>query len=234
LGPSLAFIARRFPQSKYVFFGFGDRHYLLSKGKGTSSLAGALFPGPGLILVTALENSPSQAFGGPHVLEFALSAPQAAATQRFVRRALAGGEGDLLPVAEGPYEGSVYYSAIARYSALHTCNTWAAEALQSAGFKVHTRLVLFAGQTWNQARKINKAACPALDGPGGRPCPRIYRLQSQGGGLPFWHTTVVVEPGGTTTVVFCGGGGLELLMQPASNPAATMALNSAFIVDPCM
>jgi len=46
LGPSLAFTARRFPRAKYLFFGFGDRHYLLSKGKGTSSLAGALFRGP--------------------------------------------------------------------------------------------------------------------------------------------------------------------------------------------
>jgi hypothetical protein len=156
LDPSLAFIARRFPQAKYLFFGFGDRHYLLSKGKGTATLAGALFPGPGLILVTAIENSPSQAFGGPHVLEFALSDPQAAAAQRFVRRALAGeGITDIAPVAEGPYEGSVYYSAVARYSALHTCNTWAAEALKSAGFKVHTHFVLFAAQTWNQARKID-------------------------------------------------------------------------------
>jgi hypothetical protein len=155
LGPSLAFIAGRFPRAKYLFFGFGDRHYLLSKGKGTSTLAGALFPGPGLILVTAIENSPVHAFGGPHVLEFALTAPQAADAQRFVRRALAGAEsGDILPVAEGPYEGSVYYSSTARYSALHTCNTWVAEALKSAGFKVPTHLVVFAGQTWNQARKI--------------------------------------------------------------------------------
>jgi len=168
LGPSLAFIARRFPHAQYLFFGFGDRHYLLSKGKGTSTLAGALFPGPGLILVTAIENSPSQAFGAPHVLEFALSAPQGAAAQRFVRRSLAGEEDDIAPVAaEGPYEGSVYYSAVARYSALHTCNTWAAEALKAAGFDVHTHLVLFAGQTWNQARRINtRAAAPsaALEG----------------------------------------------------------------------
>jgi hypothetical protein len=40
----------------------------------------------------------------------------------------------------------------------------------------------------------------------------------------------VVEPCGTTTVVFCGGGGLELLMQPAKSPAATMALSNTFIV----
>jgi hypothetical protein len=55
--------------------------------------------------------------------------------------------------------------------------------------------------------------------------------QSQGGGLPFWQTTVVVEPGGTTTVVFAGGGGLELLMQPANKPAATSAPNNAFMID---
>ena len=155
LGPSLAFVARRFPQAQYLFVGFGDRHYLLSKGKGTAALAGALFPGPGLILVTAIENTPAQAFGGAHVLEFALPVARAAAAGGFVRRALAGGEGDIAPVAEGPYEGSVYYAAVARYSALHTCNTWAAEALQSAGFKVRTGFVLFAGQTWNQASKIH-------------------------------------------------------------------------------
>jgi hypothetical protein len=39
----------------------------------------------------------------------------------------------------------------------------------------------------------------------------------------------VVEPDGTTTVVFCGAGGLELLMQPASNPATAMALSNTFI-----
>jgi hypothetical protein len=160
LCPSLAFIAHRFPQAQYVFFGFGDRHYLLAKGKGTSTLAGALFPGPGMILVTALENSPSQAFGAQHVLEFTLPAPQTAAAQDFVRRELAGagGEsrnsGDIPPVAAGPYEGSVYYAAVARYSALHTCNTWAAEALKAAGLRVHSRLVVFAAQLWNQARKI--------------------------------------------------------------------------------
>jgi hypothetical protein len=46
---------------------------------------------------------------------------------------------------------------------------------------------------------------------------------------------VVLDPGGTTTVVFCGGGfGFELLMQPANNPAATMALTNIFILTPCM
>ena len=58
------------------------------------------------------------------------------------------------------------------------------------------------------------------------------KSQSQGGGLPFWHTTVVVEPGGTTTVVFCGGGGLELLMQPANSAEAASTHKKTFISTP--
>jgi hypothetical protein len=180
LGPSLAFIARRFPRARYLFFGFGDRHYLLSKRKGSSTLSGALFPGPGIILVTAIENSPAQAFGASHVLEFDISAAETIAAQSFVRRSLSGDEGaaDIPSFAAGPYEESLYYAAVPRYSALHTCNTWAAEALKSGDLPVRTRLVLFAGQLWNQARKI--AARGGILAPG-----YTHDPQSQGGGLPF-------------------------------------------------
>ncbi|MGA2399974.1 MAG: DUF2459 domain-containing protein [Steroidobacteraceae bacterium] len=187
LGPSLAFIARRFPRASYVFFGFGDRHYLLARRKGSATLSGALMPGPGLILVTAIENSPAQAFGTSHVLELGISAVDTAAAQRFVRRSLAGDESltDIPSFADGPYEGSLYYGAVQHYSALHTCNTWAAEALRSAGLPVRTRLVLFAGQLWRQARKI-AARAVASSTLAAASLPLASRtLQSQGGGLPF-------------------------------------------------
>jgi hypothetical protein len=187
LDPSLAFISRRFPRAKYLFFGFGDRHYLLSKRKGSSTLSGALIPGPGIILVTALENSPAQAFGAAHVLEFDLSAVAMAAAQSFVRRTLSGepGTADLTPVADGPYESSLYYGAEPRYSALHTCNTWAAQTLDSAGLPVRTRLVLLAGQLWRQARKL-AARGPATSMLQGVLVPGYTQnRQSQGGGLPF-------------------------------------------------
>lgn len=58
-----------------------------------------------------------------------------------------------------------------------------------------------------------------------------YASQSQGGGLPFSQTTVLVLPGGTTTVVLAGGAGLELLMHPANTPAAIIALRKTFIWD---
>jgi hypothetical protein len=173
LNPSLAFIARRFPRARYVFFGFGDRHYLLSKRKGSSSLSGALIPGPGIILVTALENTPTQAFGASQVLEFDLSAVETAAAQSFVRRTLSGEQGmtEIPSVADGPYEGSLY---------------WAAETLSSAGLPVRTRLVLLAGQLWKQALKVAARAPAASTLHRGVLAPRFTQnRQSQGGGLPF-------------------------------------------------
>jgi hypothetical protein len=57
--------------------------------------------------------------------------------------------------------------------------------------------------------------------------------QSQGGGFPFWQTTVVPFCGTTTVVFFAGGGGLLLLMQPASTQAASIAVAIIFMSDSC-
>jgi hypothetical protein len=169
--------------------------------------------------VTALEDTPGNAFGISQVVELQLTAEAARAAQEFIRRSLlSSDDGGLEPSLEGPYPGSRYFDAVPRYSGLHTCNTWAAQTLRSAGLPVRARLTLLAGQLW---RQVVKLAHPSRE--------RDTARQSQGGGLPFWHTTVVPLPWGTTTVVLAGGGGLELLMQPASNPMANTALTSTFM-----
>jgi hypothetical protein len=60
--------------------------------------------------------------------------------------------------AKGPYEGSLYYSAVPTYSAVHTCNTWVAEALKAGALHVHTAGVVFAAQLWSQLRSLDTAA----------------------------------------------------------------------------
>jgi Protein of unknown function (DUF2459) len=145
LGP-LTFASAEFPAAKYLFFGFGDLHYLLAKNHRVAVLSGALWPGPGLILLTALQSRPQAAFGDSQVIELQLSASHAQALKSFIRDAIAGQS----PLAKGPYEGSVYYAAIPRYSALHTCNTWAAEALRAGDVPVRSRAVILASQLWSQ------------------------------------------------------------------------------------
>jgi hypothetical protein len=154
LGP-LAFAGAEFPGSKYVFFGFGDRHYLLARNHDAPVLSGALWPGPGLILLTALQGTPAAAFGPSQVIEIELSGAQARAVQTFIRSSIADSAPDApAPYDKGPYQGSLYYTASARYSAFHTCNTWAAEVLRAGDVSVRARGVIFASQLWPQVRKV--------------------------------------------------------------------------------
>jgi hypothetical protein len=154
LGP-LAFAGAEFSGSKYVFFGFGDRHYLLAKRRDAPVLSGALWPGPGLILLTALQGTPAAAFGASQVIEIELSGTQIRALQSFILGSIAdSASGAPAPYDKGPYQGSLYYTASARYSAFHTCNTWAAEVLRKGDVPVRSRGVIFASQLWSQVRKL--------------------------------------------------------------------------------
>jgi len=164
LAPPLAQAAADLPGARFVFFGFADKHYLLAKNQAGPVLLSALFPGAGILLTTGLTNSPAEAFGTTHVITLTVPQDQMRALQAFIWRSLRT-QDDLLEVyREGPYQGSVYYLAAPKYSAFHTCNTWGAEALRAAGFRVHTAGVIFAWQLWNQARRLkrqqDRAAAP--------------------------------------------------------------------------
>ncbi len=157
LVPPLDDLSARFEGLRYALFGFGDRHYLLAKHHDAPDMLGALWPGPGMLLVTGLDSTPARAFGAAHVIEIPISAAQARAAEAYIVSSFGGAAaGAHLPqeLAAGPYQGSLYFSATPQYSAFHTCNTWAAEALRAAGLPVHSTLVLFAGQLWRQSSRL--------------------------------------------------------------------------------
>jgi hypothetical protein len=194
LQPPLDAVAAQFPGVRYLFFGFGDRHYLLAKDRNAPVLLAALWPGRGMILATALASSPQNAFGAAHVIALSVTQKQARDTQAFVSHSL---ENGVTPYATGPYEGSVFFAATPRYSAFHTCNTWAAESLRAAALPIHSAGVIFAGQLWSQVRRLEKKqSADGLSGAGAQlpnGAAQLYRLADQrhGGWVPSWHTTVV-------------------------------------------
>jgi hypothetical protein len=156
LSPPLSQAAADLPGARFVFFGFADRHYLLAKNHSGPVLLSALFPGAGILLTTGLTNSPAEAFGATHVIMLTVPQDQMRALQAFIWRSLRTQDGLLKVYREGPYQGSVYYLAAPKYSAFHTCNTWGAEALRAAGFRVHTGGVVFAWELWAQARHLKR------------------------------------------------------------------------------
>ena len=154
LAPPLAAVAADLPQAQYLFFGFGDRRYLLSRHKKFPNTLAALWPGAAMVLATGLDATPDEAFGAENVIRLRVPVTQAQAAQQFVWNSLVKANTTLRFYAKGPYAGSLYYSAIPTYSALHTCNTWIAEALRAADLPVHSRGVVFAAQLWSQLRSI--------------------------------------------------------------------------------
>jgi hypothetical protein len=156
LSPPLNQAAVALPGSQYVFFGFADKHYLLAANHSGPVLLSALWPGASILLTTGLTNSPAEGFGAAHVIPLNVTRDQMRDLQAFIWRSLRTQDQVLKVYREGPYEGSVYFLAVAKYSAFHTCNTWGAEALRAAGFHVHTAGVIFAGQLWRQARRLKR------------------------------------------------------------------------------
>jgi uncharacterized protein (TIGR02117 family) len=152
LDPPLRPMTAEFAAARYLFFGFGDRRYLLTKSRSAPLLLGALWPGPALLLVTAIKDPPDFAFGPSQVVRLELSADQVHAIQSFIRASIPGS--DLTPLAAGPYADSAYYPASQPYSALHTCNTWAAEALRAGGQRIRSTGVIFASQLWHQVMRL--------------------------------------------------------------------------------
>ena len=151
-GP-LSSVESEFPSATHLEFGFGDRRYLMAQHHGAGNLLAALWPGDGLVLMTALNGTPQAAFGAANVVAFPVTSQQSRQIQAFIWRTMSSDVIPIKPVATGPYDGSVFYAAIPRYSAIHTCNTWAAEALHAAGLPIRSTGVEFASQLWSQVQR---------------------------------------------------------------------------------
>jgi Protein of unknown function (DUF2459) len=153
-GP-LAILEKPFPGVRFLAFGFGERQFLVNHEKGFGAMLGALLPSQSALLMTALAASPEQAFGSPSVIALRLSRAglyqiQAALWHEFELTAA----GEPMLLANGPYEGSVYYAARDTYYGLYTCNTWTADILRAGGLPIPAAGVLFAGQVMGAASWI--------------------------------------------------------------------------------
>jgi uncharacterized protein (TIGR02117 family) len=145
-------LARGFDGASVLCFGFGERQYVVERRHDPLTMVGALLPSRAAILMTVLRATPEEAFGAENVVEAPVGDAGLDGLQRYLRESIetdsAGGPQRL---ADGPYPGSLYFAATGTYDALHTCNTWTARALRSAGL-TGVRDVLFAGSLMREAR----------------------------------------------------------------------------------
>jgi hypothetical protein len=148
-------LGRVFPGADFLVFGFGDSAYYRSHEETVLGMLAALFPGPGVILVTGLLAPPADAFGADHVVTLRLSPAQIGEMSAFIQRALQlPSDGTVQWLGDGPYPGSGFYATNENYDAFHNCNHWTLTVLRSGGLPVIPDGVMFAGQVMAQARHV--------------------------------------------------------------------------------
>jgi hypothetical protein len=157
-------LAGQFPRARTLFFGFGERDWLLTRQRTPWQLIEAVWPDPAAILVTGLEAPPAVAFADYTVLAAATTESGQARLEAFLADELAitPDASGPQPIAPGPYPGSQFYAATDAYDVLHSCNTWTAEALEAAGLAVRPEGVLFASQVISRSRSAGAEQMPTL------------------------------------------------------------------------
>jgi uncharacterized protein (TIGR02117 family) len=153
----LARVAANFPGATSLTIGFGDRAYLLDRNTNLFDMLRALLPGKAALLVTGLRATPEAAFGADNVVTLGIAEPQLNALETFIESYFASDRvGRPLRLADGSYQGSLFFASDATYDALYTCNTWTAESLRAGGYPVSTTLVFFARQVMAEARHLKR------------------------------------------------------------------------------
>lgn len=156
LGPLLS----RYAGERYVSFGWGNRRYYMASHPTVSEALAALLSSPSVLLIQGAATLQALA-PGAKVRWLCADRKEVWKVDAYLNRALSRAGGTPVRLGAGPGGDSAFYVSGERYDALHTCNTWTADALQSAGLPVHAGDVIFSDQVEALIRKLPACAAPA-------------------------------------------------------------------------
>ena len=148
----------RLPTGPFLEVGWGDRAFYQSADAGVGLAVRAALASKGSVLhLATLDRPPAERFTGAEIVAVALSPEGVEGLARFISRAYArDASGDPIDLGPGLYPGSRFYAAEGRYSLLHTCNNWLAEALRAGGCPITPAWALTAGNLVFQARRCER------------------------------------------------------------------------------
>jgi hypothetical protein len=158
LGP-LRPLLRGDPRAKFLSFGWGNRRFYMARHPGSGDAMAALFDSPSALFVQPAASPAELLDSDTHVHWICADREQLWRVDRYLERSLAS-PGKPVDLGAGPFPASRFYAATGRYSAVHTCNTWTAAALQYAGLPVSATGVLFSSQVARRIRALRACSVP--------------------------------------------------------------------------
>lgn len=157
LGP-LRPLALGIPRAKYLSFGWGNRRFYMGAHPGSGDALAALFRSPAVLFVQAAPSPADLEAGDLQIHWLCANRGELWRLDQYIEASLSR-RGSPTDLGRGPLPQSHFYASRGHYSAIHTCNTWTAAALQYAGLPVSAGGVLLAGQVDGRIRELR--ACPA-------------------------------------------------------------------------
>ncbi|MBI4526600.1 MAG: DUF2459 domain-containing protein [Deltaproteobacteria bacterium] len=148
---------RDFPDAEFLEFGWGDWDYYQAADAGVGmALKAAFWSSRSVLHAIGFKGTVQEYFQGGEVVELALSEEGLEQLVLFLADTFErGGPGLPAPASPGLYVNSRFYPAKGKFHIFRNCNTWVAEALQSAGFPVNPSSAITARNVIEQAKRFN-------------------------------------------------------------------------------
>jgi uncharacterized protein (TIGR02117 family) len=147
---------RDFPTADYVEFSWGDRDYFPAPDGGVGLALKAAFWSSGSILhVVGFKDAVENAYPGADIIGINLSEEGFQRLIKFISDTFSRPHPPAPAEARpGLFSNGRFYSAEGKFSLLRTCNTWVAEALNTAGLPINPGYVITAANLGNQVRSF--------------------------------------------------------------------------------
>jgi uncharacterized protein (TIGR02117 family) len=146
---------RHFPEADYLEFGWGDGDYYQASDPGLGlAFKAAFWSSRSVLHVAGFKGSVESYFRGSEIASVVVSDESFQRLVQFVSATFLRPQPmapDQVP-SSGPH--GRFYRATGRFHLFRNCNTWVAEALQSAGLPVRPALAFTAGNLSYQTRRL--------------------------------------------------------------------------------
>ena len=141
-----------FPNAKFIEFSWGDQDFFPDPDSGIwAALRAALWSGGSVLHLVGFSESVSQFYSDARIFELQVNLAAQAELIRYLRQSFARPDSaGRAPASPGLFAYSRFYPATGKFGVLRTCNTWVAEALESAGLPLSPGSVLTAGNLASQ------------------------------------------------------------------------------------
>jgi len=163
LGKDLAFYREVFPGARVIMFGYGKKTFFTSPPETISEYILGPIPGPAVIQTVGIRVTPVEAYPEATTITLALSPEGRQALTAYIWEDLVkNSSGEPQAVGRSTDPDGLFYAAGSEYNLFHTCNTWTAKALHTAGLPISGEGVILSGQVMARVSEAADSQCNIL------------------------------------------------------------------------